>query len=374
LVPASDGSDDLVGIGGPDERLGVVISLGEEALDGGLEIDQRSEHAALEPSLAELSKEALDGVEPGSRFRRVMEHKAGMPVEPGPDLGVLVASVIVEDHVDELAGRDLGFDRIEEADELLMPVPLHAAADDLAFEHVEGGKQRGRAIALVVMGEGTATAGLQRQAGLGAIECLDLRFLVDAEHDRVRRRIDIEADDIPQLGHELGVARQLELTDPMGLQAVRPPDALHRADADAGRFRHHLGRPMRGFARRIAEGQGHRALVHARRQRWNARGPRHVAQQTRHPRPHKPLLPAPYGHFARPRPVHDLASAQAIRRQQHDPRSPNVLLRAIPIADDRLQPRPVGRTHRDYDTLTHARPLSTSDDTPTRILMLGFYH
>jgi hypothetical protein len=48
--------------------------------------------------------------------------------------------------VDELAGRDLGFDRIEEADELLMPVPLHAATDDLAFEHVEGGKQRGRAM------------------------------------------------------------------------------------------------------------------------------------------------------------------------------------------------------------------------------------
>jgi hypothetical protein len=90
LVPASDGRDDLVGIGGPDERLGVVISLGEEAPDGGLEIDEGSEHAALEPSLAELSKEALDGVEPGSRFWRVMEHKAGMLVEPGPDLGVLV--------------------------------------------------------------------------------------------------------------------------------------------------------------------------------------------------------------------------------------------------------------------------------------------
>jgi hypothetical protein len=57
------------------------------------------------------------------------------------------------------------------------------------------------------MGEGAATAGLQRQAGLGAIERLDLPFLVDAEHDRVRRRIDVEADDIPQLGHELRVAR-----------------------------------------------------------------------------------------------------------------------------------------------------------------------
>jgi hypothetical protein len=29
----------------------------------------------------------------------------------------------------------------------------------------------------------------------------------------------------------------------------------------ADRLRHHLGRPMRGFARRIVEGEGHRARV-----------------------------------------------------------------------------------------------------------------
>src|SRR6516162_5268923 len=75
-----------------------------------------------------------------------------MATQPGPHLGVFVAAVIVEDDVDDLAGQDLSLDRVQKADELLMPVPLHAAADDLAFEHVEGGKQRGRAVALVVMG------------------------------------------------------------------------------------------------------------------------------------------------------------------------------------------------------------------------------
>jgi hypothetical protein len=57
LVPAADGSDDLIGIGGPDEGLGVVIGLGEETLDGGLQIDERAEHAALEPSPGELGEE-----------------------------------------------------------------------------------------------------------------------------------------------------------------------------------------------------------------------------------------------------------------------------------------------------------------------------
>jgi len=45
-----------------------------------------------------------------------------------------------------LAGDGV-IDGVEEADELLMPVALHATADDLAVQHVEGGEQRGRAVA-----------------------------------------------------------------------------------------------------------------------------------------------------------------------------------------------------------------------------------
>jgi hypothetical protein len=48
LVPTSDGGDDLIGIGGPNKRLGAVVGSGEEAFDRGLEIDERSEHAALQ--------------------------------------------------------------------------------------------------------------------------------------------------------------------------------------------------------------------------------------------------------------------------------------------------------------------------------------
>ena len=63
-----------------------------------------------------------------------------------------MAGVIVEDHVNDFAGRDLGLDRVSKANELLMPVALHAAADEVAVEHVESGEQRGRAVTLVVMG------------------------------------------------------------------------------------------------------------------------------------------------------------------------------------------------------------------------------
>ena len=69
-------------------------------------------------------------VEPGARGRREVEGPARMPGQPGADLGLLVGAIVVEDHVDHLAGRHGALDRVEEADELLMPVALHAAADD----------------------------------------------------------------------------------------------------------------------------------------------------------------------------------------------------------------------------------------------------
>jgi hypothetical protein len=43
-----------------------------------------------------------------------------------------VGGVIIEDNADDLAGRNVGFDRIEKTNELLVAVTLHAAADGLA--------------------------------------------------------------------------------------------------------------------------------------------------------------------------------------------------------------------------------------------------
>src|SRR3954452_1001516 len=60
--------------------------------------------------------------------------KRGWRGEPGQHLGLLVGGVVVEDDVDDLAGRDRRLDGVEEADELLVPVALHAAAEDGAVE------------------------------------------------------------------------------------------------------------------------------------------------------------------------------------------------------------------------------------------------
>src|SRR5262245_58451502 len=128
-----------------------MVCLGDEAVDGGLEVGDGSEDTALEAPRGELGEEPLDGGEPGAGGWGEVEDEAGMAGQPHPDLGMFVGGVVVDDGVNDLAIGDRGFDGIEEADELLMPVALHAASDDLALEHVEGGEECGGAMAHVVV-------------------------------------------------------------------------------------------------------------------------------------------------------------------------------------------------------------------------------
>ena len=97
-MPTFDGGDDLVGIGGPNERCGVVVGFGDEAVDGGLEIDDRVEHSSFESAFAELGEEGFDGIEPGARGRREVKDEPKVALEPGHDLGMLVSAVVIEDH------------------------------------------------------------------------------------------------------------------------------------------------------------------------------------------------------------------------------------------------------------------------------------
>jgi hypothetical protein len=90
---------------------------------------------------------------------------------------MLVGCVVVDDGVDFLSRRHLRLDGIEEADELLVPVALHIAADDGPIENVEGREQCRRAMTLVVVGHRPGAALLHRQAGLSAVERLDLAHM-----------------------------------------------------------------------------------------------------------------------------------------------------------------------------------------------------
>ena len=240
---------------------------------------------AKKPSTA-LSQEAEVGVK--------WKVQRGWRASQCTDLGMLVGGVVVDDGVDQLAGRDLRLDGVEEADELLMPMALHAAADHRAVQHVERGEQGGGAVALVVVRHGAAAALLHRQARLGAVQRLDLALLVDRQHDGVGGRIDVEPDDVAQLGGELRIVGQLELAHPMRLQAVLAPDALHRTDADA-RSPWPSRRPSSASSRPAVRPASRRPRVLATSgcQRRDARRAGLVAQQPVDALRHEALLPAP---------------------------------------------------------------------------------
>ena len=86
-----------------------------------------------------------------------------------------------------------------------MAVALHAAVADLAFENVEGGEERRHAVAFVIVSHRADAALFHRQAGLSAVERLDLALLVHRQHDCMRQRIDIEPDDIGELFEDVRV-------------------------------------------------------------------------------------------------------------------------------------------------------------------------
>jgi hypothetical protein len=128
------------GIGGPGEDLGPSLVSRRKRL-------MAAWSSTIEPNAPRLRRHLLSfAKKPSTALSQKAEvgvHGSRMTIEPGPCLGMLMRPVIVEDHVDDSADWNLGLDGVQEADKFLVPVALHAAPDDFAFEHVESGEQGG---------------------------------------------------------------------------------------------------------------------------------------------------------------------------------------------------------------------------------------
>lgn len=80
--------------------------------------------------------------------------------------------------------------------------------------------------------------------GCCAIQRLDLRLLIHAEHKRTLRRIQIQSDHIAHLVDEQQIGLQLERLRAVRLQPVRVPDAHHRRLAHMRRLCHRARAPV----------------------------------------------------------------------------------------------------------------------------------
>ena len=223
-----------------------------------------------------------------------------------------------------------------------MAMALHVAAHHGSVEHVQRREQGRRPVPLVVVGHGSGAAFLERQAGLRSVERLDLALFVDGKHDGVRRRVDVEPDDVAQLVDEFRVFGQLELPDAVWLEPVSTPDALHRRNADADGLGHRRAGPMCRLARRFLHGQRDDTLGDGRIELRNARAPRFVAQKPLHAFGNETLLPAPDTGLGLAGLAHDRVRAEALGAEQHDLRPPHVLLRRVAVLDQIAKPIKVG--------------------------------
>ena len=144
-----------------------------------------------------------------------------------------MGGVVVHDDVQIEVGGGLAIDRVEEANELLMPMAPHALANHRAIEHAESREQGGRAVTLVVVRHRPTAAFFHWKAWLGAIESLDLTFLVDTQHKGFVRGIERESDDLVELLDKLFVAADFEGLDEMGFEVVLFPDTTDRRLTEA---------------------------------------------------------------------------------------------------------------------------------------------
>ena len=124
---------------------------------------------------------------------------------PGHRASDFAAWHLRDGHANEMQveiGQRPFVDGLEEAEELAMPVARHAFADDGAVEHVESREQGRGAVALVVM-----LFVPERPffiAPAGSIKGLDLALFIDRQHQGLVGRIEVEADNLLDLGDEVG--------------------------------------------------------------------------------------------------------------------------------------------------------------------------
>ena len=240
---------------------------------------------------------------------------------------MLVRAVVVHHQMQAHRPRKLLVQPAQKAQELLVSMPFVTLSNHPSLQDIERSKQGGGAVAFVVVGHGSAATLFHGQARLRAIERLDLGLLIHTQHQRLLRRIQIQAHHVRQFLQKLGVARQLERLVPVRLQLVALPDIVDRRLAhplDLGQL---PTTPLRHAFRLGGQRRRHDRRDLALPVAWLAAPPRGHFPHTVQPLLRKAL--APQRHRLA---IHRQAAGNgAVRlpcgRRQHDPTPQRHLLR-----------------------------------------------
>ncbi len=139
------------------------------------------------------------------------------PCEPSADLGMLVRRLVVHDEVNIEVLRHALVQPPKEAEKLLMAMASFAFREDDPCRDVQGGEQGCRAMTDVIVRDALDISQPHRQHRLRPIQGLDLALLVDAQHQRIVRWIEIQPDYVPHLLHKERIGGEFERSRPMWL-------------------------------------------------------------------------------------------------------------------------------------------------------------
>ena len=358
MVPAFARRHNLFRILAPAEGTGALAVVGLQIRVQGIhQILQGGEVAALQAAPRQFGKETLHCIHPGTGGGYEVKVPVGVRVQPGMDIGGLRRGVVVQDHMHGGVGEAVGGQMIQKGQELLRALPGLRLGGDLSRLHVQRGAERGGAMPDVIMGLGGGMPRRQGQAGLGALQGLNLGLCIYRQHQGLRRRVHIQANYLPRLAGEVGVRRDLELATAVRGPPLLPPDAVHRGGIQAHCLRPAPTGPVRCPVGRRLQGAGQHRLHLLLAGRGLARRPRAIAPQALHPSLHLPILPAPHRDLALAGATHDLHRAQALRGGQHEGAAPHVFLRGQRSGHPRLQALAILGSHLKVGQAGHGTSL-----------------
>src|SRR5947209_4226190 len=168
----------------------------------------------------------------------------------------LMSAIVVEDEMNIQCGWHFGINLVEELTELKRTVPTMKLTDDFASLGVEGSKQRGRAIARVIMSPAFGLTGAHGQNRLRAIQRLNLRFLVHTQNQSFIRRIKVKPHHIADLLDKQGILRKFKSLAAVWSQSKSAPHAMDAGVTYATSFGQRACAPVRRVLR--CGFQGHR--------------------------------------------------------------------------------------------------------------------
>lgn len=156
-------------------------------------------------------------IQPGDPGRNKVDMDAWVLQHPPSDHGGLMRPIVVEDEMNVQPRRHRRLNRVEERAEFTAALPLVQLPTHLTRLHVQSGKQRGGPEAPIVVRASRDLSRAHRQQRQHPVQRLNLGFLIHTLHQRLVRRMQVQAEDVPDLLDKEQILGEFEGFGPMRL-------------------------------------------------------------------------------------------------------------------------------------------------------------